>query len=103
MQHTSKKYRINQLLDQLPLSKNRKAKAILPDLLSISPATFDNYRAIAIDEHKDIPHHIVVKLEKFFGIQPGELSNCAIDMKSINQYVDTEGTEALAAKFGLSK
>lgn len=98
LQEKQKKYRINEMLGKLPHAFYKKAMNALPALLEISSRTFDNYRAINIDDKKDIPYRHVVAMEQFFGVEAGALSNLHFDIKSINKKSD-----ALAEKFGLTK
>ncbi len=81
------KYRINDLLSELPMKDYHKALKIIPKALGISPNTFSNYRNIRISEDKDIPHQKAVLLEKIFGLNPGELLNAEIHYKPISQLI----------------
>lgn len=101
MEQPERKYRINQLLNSLPHTDNRKALRVLPSVLGISFKTFSNYRSITIDDSQDIPHTVVVKLEQFFGIKPGELQNFTTDVRPISEM--QEDTGDLSDKFGLAK
>lgn len=69
------KYRINELLNAMPVKEYKKAIHIIPKQLDISEKTFANYRNIKIHDLQDIPHEKVVLLEKLFDIKPGELDN----------------------------
>ncbi len=79
------KYRINDLLSELPMKDYRKALKIVPKALGISQNTFSNYRNIRVSEEKDIPHQKAVLLEKIFGLKPGELMTFEPEYKPIKQ------------------
>ncbi len=79
------KYRINDLLSELPMKDYRKALKILPKALGISPNTFSNYRNIRISEDRDIPYQKALLLEKIFELKPGELLNFRPEYKSMKQ------------------
>ncbi|MGZ3983415.1 MAG: hypothetical protein ACXVJE_19460 [Mucilaginibacter sp.] len=96
------KYRINELLDALPLKQHRIAMQIIPVELGKHKNSFNSYRNILIDDKQDIPHDIVDKLEKIFALKPGELQNFSNDhIKAIADRKDDPAE--LAAKFGMSK
>jgi len=88
------KYRINELLADLPMRDYRRAKKIIPKVLGVSPNTFANYRSIKADEDRDIPHEKVALLEKIFDISPGSLEcfkrNCKPIKQLLEEYIDTE-------------
>lgn len=96
-----KKYRINELLDNFSVKKNKQAIQMLPGILGVSPATFNNYRAIVLEDPRDIPHEKVVMLEQFFGLRPGELANYTPHITPISQMADIEPT--CPEFFGLTK
>lgn len=77
------KYRIDELLNNLTVKDYRKALLIVPQLLSISQKTFNNYRKIKLEDKQDIPHEKVVILEKLFSIKPGELQNFTFNVEPI--------------------
>lgn len=79
------KYRINDLLSELPMKDYRKAIKMLPKTLGISANTFSNYRNIRISDDKDIPYQKGVLLEKIFGLKPGGLLNFEPEYKPIKQ------------------
>jgi hypothetical protein len=87
------KYRINEVLANMPMKDYRKVLKIIPGALGISSNTFCNYRNIRNDEDKDIPHQKVVLLEKIFGLNSGELDNFELAYKPIqqllNEYTDS--------------
>ena len=82
------KYRINELLTNLPMKDYRRAVKIIPKVLGISPNTFTNYRSIKADEDRDIPHQKVALLEKIFGLPPGRLESFERDCKPISQLLN---------------
>ena len=82
------KYRINELLMQLPMKDYRKALKIIPKALNVSLNTFSNYRNIKLNDEQDIPHQKVVLLEKMFGVKPGQLENFIPEYKSLKQLLE---------------
>lgn len=97
-----KKYRINELLNRLPVNQYKKAVKILPAQLGIPGSTFNYYRNIEVEATQDIPHTIVAKLEQFFCVQPGELQNFQTDMRPITE-MDKLTDEEINNHFQLSK
>lgn len=79
------KYRINDILLQLPVKDYRKALKVIPKALNVSSNTFSNYRNIKLNDHQDIPHQKVILLERIFGLQSGELENFSPDFKPLKQ------------------
>jgi hypothetical protein len=79
------KYRINDLLANLPKKEFNKALRVLPNALGISINTFFNYRNIKLSEDRDIPYQKVVMLEKIFGLDRGGLENFSIEFKTIKE------------------
>ena len=100
---SDKKYRINLFLERLPIKQNKKALKLLPHILGVGRSTFDNYRGIGVDDHQDIPHIAVVKMEQFFGIEPGELLAFDVRVKPITEHADDLTAEDMAKEFGLNK
>lgn len=84
------KYKINELLANLPMKDYKKALKLIPKILGISTNTFLNYRNILIDEDKDIPYQKVVTLEKMFGLQAGELINISTTQKTIVELIQEQ-------------
>lgn len=84
------KYRINELLSNLPMKDYRKALAVIPEALGVSSNTFLNYRTIKLTEARDIPHQKVALLEKIFGLKPGELENFSLSCKTIHQLLNED-------------
>lgn len=82
------KYRINDLLFQLPMKDYRKALKILPKAINVSINTFSNYRNIKITDEQDIPHLKVVMIENIFGLQAGELLNLTPEFKPLKQLLE---------------
>lgn len=89
------KYRIDELLNQLTVKDYRKAILIVPQLLSISQKTFNNYRKIKLEDKQDIPHEKVVILEKLFAISPGELQNFTFIVEPIFNFDEEKDLEPL--------
>jgi hypothetical protein len=83
------KYRIDELLNQFPVSQYRLAMKLIPQMLDISPKTFANYRNIKLNDSQDIPHEKVALLEKLFALQPGELQNFVIVASPISELTDS--------------
>lgn len=98
MQKTVFKYRINELLTQLSVKDYRKALLVIPQLLNISPKTFNNYRKIKFDDVQDIPHEKVVLLEKLFDINAGELQNYTYILAPIKSLADVNQPVPLRKK-----
>ncbi len=89
------KYRIDELLNKLTVKDYRKAILIVPQLLSISPKTFNNYRKIKLEDKQDIPHEKVVILEKLFAIESGELQNFTFIVEPIFNFDEEKDLEPL--------
>jgi hypothetical protein len=100
------KYKINELLNGLPITEYRKAIALLPGILGIHKNTFIIYRNLLnVPESGDIPHGIVCDLERFFGLEPNGLQNYQSNitpLADLKNLTDTPG-EGVAGKFGLVK
>lgn len=77
----------------MPIKDFRKALKVIPIELGISAASFNNYRAIQLDDKQDIPHAIVDKLEKLFSLKPGDLQNYVTETQPIANYSDNESGE----------
>jgi len=99
MDSQEKKYKIDEMLNKLPMKDYKKALKVLPELLDISYAAFMKYKAIKVSDVQDIPYTIVVQLEQFFGLEPGSLQNFSTDIKPIADYSD----EVVENKYGLTK
>jgi hypothetical protein len=82
------KYRINEMLGNLPMKDYRKALNVIPGIIGVSPNTFTNYRNIKLDDGQDIPHQKVKMLELMFGLKPGGLENFPTECKPIRQILD---------------
>jgi hypothetical protein len=81
------KYKIMQCLEQLTVSEYRIAVKILPKLIGKSHNTFWNYTRVQTGSKMDLPYTVVVILEKFFKLQPGELSNEQIDSPGYDELI----------------
>jgi hypothetical protein len=86
--YSAYKYRINDMLGNLPMKDYRKALKVIPKTLGVSPNTFTNYRNIKLDDVRDIPHQKVSMLEAMFGLKPGGLKNFCTECKPISQILD---------------
>ena len=82
------KYKINELLNNLPMKDYKKAIKLIPNILGVSVNTFFNYRSIRIEEDKDIPYQKVVVLEKIFDLEPGSLINIETKQKTIYELIE---------------
>ncbi|MFD1629966.1 hypothetical protein [Pseudopedobacter beijingensis] len=81
------KYKINEVLNNLPMKDYRKAIKMIPKILGVSTNTFLNYRNIRVDEEKDIPYQKVIIMEKIFALEEGSLSNIEINYKTIYELI----------------
>ncbi|MFD2161424.1 hypothetical protein ACFSJU_03415 [Paradesertivirga mongoliensis] len=79
------KYRINDILLQLPMKDYRKALKVIPKAIDVSLNTFSNYRNIKLTDPQDIPHQKVVLLEKILGLKSGELENFTPEFKPLKE------------------
>ncbi|WP_304065319.1 hypothetical protein [Pedobacter glucosidilyticus] len=77
------KYKINEILDNMPMKEYKKAIKVIPKIIGVSQNTFANYRSIKMDDEKDIPYQKVILLEKIFGVESGSLMNFKIVQKSL--------------------
>ena len=82
------KYRINDLLSDLPMKDYHKALKIIPKAIGVSANTFANYRNIRVTEARDIPHQKIVLLERIFGLAPGGLDNFDTNNKTLDQLLN---------------
>ncbi|HCN82179.1 MAG TPA: hypothetical protein DIT07_00970 [Sphingobacteriaceae bacterium] len=82
------KYRINDMLGNLPMKDYRKALKVIPKAMGVSSNTFTNYRNIKRDDVRDIPHQKVIMLEIMFGLKSGGLENFHTECKSIQQILN---------------
>ncbi len=85
------KYRINEILNNLPMKDYKKAMKLIPKVLGVSTNTFANYRNIKIDEERDIPYQKVILLEKIFELEPETLGNFVTNYKTISELIAEEG------------
>lgn len=79
------KYKIMECLEKLTVSEYRIAIKVLPKLIGKSQNTFWNYVHVDADSKMDLPYTVVVTLEKFFKLQPGELINEPIESPGIDE------------------
>ncbi|WP_316840039.1 hypothetical protein [Pedobacter gandavensis] len=80
-----KKYKIDQYLYSLNVTDYKKASKLIPEILGIAYNTFHNYRRIEVGESKDIPYEKVIRLEKLFGFELGELTNQDVEGKTLKE------------------
>lgn len=71
----AKKYKLDDLLINLPYHKYLQALKELPGLIGKSRNTLTNYRNILLDSKEMIPYEVGIIIERYFGIDPGTLSN----------------------------
>lgn len=83
-----KKYKIIECLEKLTVKEYRIVMKALPGIVGKSHNTFWNYANIEINAEQDIPYIVVIKLEQFFGLNPGGLINLSIDSPSYQQIVN---------------
>ncbi len=74
-----KKYKLEESLNKLTYNDYRFARSILPEIIGKCNNTLNNYSNILLDSKEEIPYTIGIKLERFFGIEPGQFSNVKID------------------------
>ncbi|MGY4386147.1 hypothetical protein ACVWYN_003197 [Pedobacter sp. UYP24] len=79
VQVEEKKYKLEESLNKLTYNEYRFARSILPKIIGKCNNTLNNYSNILLDSKEEIPYTIGIKLERFFGLAPGELSNVKID------------------------
>lgn len=84
------KYKINELLANLPMRDYKKAMKLIPKILGVSSNTFLNYRSILADEEKDIPYQKVVIIEKMFEMEAGTLINVKTSQKTIYELLNEQ-------------
>lgn len=85
-----RKYKINECLLRLPINEHREAVRWIPKQIGISLNTFHNYRNILMNDRQDIPYEKVIRFEKFFSLNSGELFNKNI---KVNSFKDLRGKE----------
>ena len=73
--YPTRKYKLDDLLKDLPYVKYTLALKELPGRIGKCRNTLNNYRKIAYDSKETIPYEAGIALEKYFGIEPGTLSN----------------------------
>ena len=81
------KYKIMECLEKLTVSEYRLAIKLLPKMIGRSQNTFWNYVKIKSTDKADIPYTVVVALEKFFGLIPGELINIEISAEHVSELI----------------
>jgi len=72
-------------LEKLTVSEYRIAVKVLPKLIGKSHNTFWNYVRIEANSKMDLPYTVVVTLEKFFKLQPGELINLPVESPGFDE------------------
>jgi len=81
------KYKIIECLAKFTREEYRIVIKALPGIIGKSTNTFWNYAKIDIDSKMDIPYGIVVTLEQFFKLLPGELSNISYQVKTYKKVI----------------
>lgn len=85
--YSERKYRIVEVLDNLPFSHARNLKAILPSILAISRQQFSKWCNAPIDSSLDIPSSKLLVLAANLSVQPADLFN--VDLNITPQVTDT--------------
>ena len=80
-----KKYKILECLDQLTVREYRAVIKLMPKITGKSINTFWNYAGIDSNSNMDVPYGVVVRLELFFKLKPGALTNVAIECKTLDE------------------
>lgn len=70
-----RKYKIEECLNNLNHQQYRFARRVLPKIIGKCQNTLNNYINIPMNSKEEIPYTVGVKLEQFFGLEPGELTN----------------------------
>lgn len=69
------KYKLVDMLYQLPVHDYKKAMQYLPNALGVTPRTFKGWMFRKIGDQNDIPSEHLIRLAFFFEVQPHELYN----------------------------
>ena len=85
-----RKYKIDEIMNNLNLPKYKAALRIIPKTLGIAFNTFHNYRKLKVGDKSDIPYGQVRKLEILFKIKEGSLANFTPECKSLDLLVKEE-------------
>ncbi|EPE9900510.1 hypothetical protein ACSN7Q_001652 [Flavobacterium psychrophilum] len=96
------KYKIAELLYNLPYSQAKQAKNQLPRILGIPRQTLAKWLTITIDDKYSIPSNEFLRLCVFFNIEPLEMINYPIKEILIIDETQKEQNQ-LAKKIGLVK
>lgn len=83
-----KKYKIKECLERLNIIEYRIALKDLPKLIGKSRNTLFNYLDMEIGSDQDIPYTVVIRLEHFFGLQPGALINEHVRLVSLKELLE---------------
>ncbi|RZK14936.1 MAG: hypothetical protein EOO43_15670 [Flavobacterium sp.] len=70
-----KKYKLEESLNNLTHHEYRFARNVLPKIIGKCNNTLNNYINILSDSNEEIPYSVGLKLEQFFGIEHGGMSN----------------------------
>lgn len=81
-----KKYKIEDCLENLTMKEYKKVVAIIPTVINKSINTFWNYSKIEENSEQDIPYCVVIVLERFFKLSPGEMCNIKIEVQEYDKY-----------------
>ncbi|WP_316811407.1 hypothetical protein [Pedobacter heparinus] len=82
------KYKIKELMDQLPVIEYRKLNTQLHRVIGVSRNTLINYSLIKITSKQDIPYSTIRKLELIFGLRYGDLTNQNITCDHYKKIID---------------
>jgi len=83
-----KKYKIQELLDNMTKIDYDSAIKIIPGRIGKCTTTFNNYRNIPINSKEEIPYSVGLKLEQFFELSPGTLHNGNIHCPSYKELIE---------------
>lgn len=85
-----RKYKIDEMMNQLNVPKYKAALRIIPKTLGIAFNTFHNYRKLKVGNKSDIPYKHVRKLEILFKVKEGGLANFKTECKSLDTLIREE-------------
>lgn len=88
-----KKYKIEEEMNKLNLKNYKAASRLIPKYLNIAFNTFHNYRKLPLNGKADIPYATVVLLEGVFALEPGQLANYPLEMKSLQTLIYVEACQ----------
>lgn len=99
---TKPKYRISELLYNLPYSKAKEAKKQIPLLLGVPRQTFAKWCVIPVHSKLSIPSDAYLRLCLFFNVSPYEMVNYDVMNIDVVDYKELKQRD-FAKKFDLVK